>query len=320
MYYKAITLLLVYASFFSTIYGEDEELDPAFAGTLLSFYSKNVPPGDFLIEPIFFLSSTYGSYNKNWSWKNKKDLYDLELFFVLETGITKFVDIALVLDGLYSWIGSQKTLELSDTQVYLGFQISEDKKGTKIPDFRLLLGESFPTGKYDNLDEAKFLSDGVGSGAYETILGAVLQKAFYFQTKHLLFINLTGLWFIPTNTNVSEFNVYGGGLNTDGTVSPGQQVILNLGLEYKLNNNWEIALDLRYNHYNSSKFNGEAGCDIKGIPNSVGLPSSEQFSLAPSVEYHHNEHFTASAGIWGTVFGRNSNAFASFVLRLAYYY
>jgi len=292
----------------------------AASGTLLSFYSQNVEPGHFLVNPYFLLTNNYGFYNKNWSLKNKKNLYEVELLLFLQAGLTEFADITLALDGIYSRTGGVDSLQLSDTQVYLGFQFLRDKPNTNTPDFRVLVGESFPTGKHDNLDENKLLADGVGSGSYETAFGFALQKRFFITEKNPLFVNLSFLYFLPTNASIEGFSIFGGGLGTEGTVSAGDYYFLNLGIEYRLNDDWSVALDTRFDHGNSSKFSGDEGLDNERLINEFILPSSEQFSIAPSFEFHPTENFTIASGVWVSVAGRNADAFVSLVASIAYYF
>lgn len=90
--------------------------------------------------------------------------------------------------------------------------------------------------------------------------------------------------------------MYGGGIGADGKVFPGNSLILNLGIEYKLNQCWEIALDTRYEHQDISTFSGKHGYDENGLLLLCGLPSSERLSLAPSLEYHHNDRITIASG------------------------
>lgn len=314
---KLLSLLL----FFSLVeVRADPNFNVAATGTLLSFYSQNVEPGHFLVNPYLLLSSNYGYFDKSWSRKNVKNLYELELLLFLQVGLTKFIDLTLVLDGVYSKVGKVDSLQLADTQIYLGFQFLRDIPNSYVPDFRVLIGESFPTGKYDNLDENKLLADGVGSGSYETAFGFALQKRFFITEQNPLFVNLSFLYFLPSNVSIEGFSIFGGGFGTEGTVSAGDYYFLNLGTEYRVNDTWSVALDMRFDHGNSSKFSGDEGVDNEALINEFILPSSEQFSLAPSLDYHPTTNFSVISGVWFTVAGRNSDSFASLVTSVAYYF
>jgi len=213
---------------------EEATYRPVYAGTLLNFYSQNAAPGRLVFEPILFATRSYGFYNKNWNLKNQTNTDEVELLLSLETGITKFLDINLNLTGIYSYTDGQSSVRYEDTSAILGFQIANDVKDTWTPDFRILLGESFPTGKYDQLNPKKLESDASGSGSFETFLILVLQKIFYTFPKHPFNLNLNLYYIYPSDVETRGFSVYGGGYGTKGTVNPGSQYIASLGVEITL--------------------------------------------------------------------------------------
>ena len=86
-----------------------------------------------------------------------------------------------------------------------------------------------------------------------------------------------------------------------GIVHPGHQVLANIGLEYSLTVNWIFGLDLHYRHHDKSLSKYRI----------LRTPSSEEYSLAPCIEYNPNVHFGLEAGAWFSVAGRNNLSFAS---------
>lgn len=294
----------------------EPDFNIAASGTLLSFYSTTVDPGHLSVNPYLLFTTTYGSYKKNWSLENQENLYEAELFLFLTTGLTRYADINLVLDGIYSKVKNYDHLQIADVQLYLGIQLLRESPNTNIPDFRLIVGESFPSGKYDNLSEIEFLSDGVGEGSYQTFLGFALQKSYYIYDHNPLYINFSFLYFLSSNSSIKEYSIFGGGVGTEGTISVGDAYFLNLGLEYRINDVWSIALDSRFDHQNSSRFSGNKGLET----NEFFLDSSEQFSLAPSLEYHRTQDLVIIIGPWFSIAGRNTSAFASLVNSVAYYF
>lgn len=71
---------------------------------------------------------------------------------------------------------------------------------------------------------------------------------------------------------------------------------------------------------NKSPFSGRKGVDKQGNPASVGLPSSEQFSFAPAIEYNFTENFGIITGVWLSAFGRNSPRFRTGIVNIDYNY
>lgn len=294
-----------------TLFAETtEEFLPLYAGTLLSFYPTNVAPGHISIQPFVFITNVYGSYERNWSVLHKKNINNNNLLLALETGITNFLDVTLIINESYNRIRSRHTWRYGDTTLYFGFQMMRDKRHTWIPDMRLLLGEIFPTGKYKNLNPNRIEIDSFGAGSYQTSIVLVTRKIFY-TFPYPFSLNLNLFYIIPISTHVNGYNAYGGGPGTNGTVHIGNMLIANLGLELSLTRNWELGLDMRYEQRNNSAFSGKTI-----LPS--GMPSSQRFSLAPCLVYNFNEDFSAAVGAWFSVAGRNNNAFVSCVANIFY--
>jgi hypothetical protein len=284
--------------------------EPIFAGTLLSFFPNNVPPGECLIEPFLFAGTVSGVYDSEWKNNHLFKYFESQLLLLVETGITPWLDIALTFNENYSLSNGRKSYHYGDTRLFLGFQITTNKPDSAIPDFRIVLFESFPTGKYQHLDPRKNIADVTGSGAFETWIVAVIRKIVYFTPRQTMSFNLNLGYDIPSKAHVKGFNLYGGDAKTKGSVVPGHQFVGNLSLEYSLSVNWALGLDLRYTHQNTSRSNHR----------DIHLPSSEEFSLAPCIEYNPNTHFSVEAGAWVSVAGRNTIAFTSGVLTVSWFF
>jgi hypothetical protein len=128
--------------------------------------------------------------------------------------------------------------------------------------------------------------------------------------------------------HVRNFNAYGGGFGTDGTIYPGNIFTSLIGLELSLSQNWVLALDMEYQHTNKNRFSGEVGTANLITPviqqgpllAAIGSPSSESFSMAPAIEYNWSESLGLIAGAWFTVAGRNASQFVSWTAAFNYYY
>lgn len=308
-------VLIQSCSLFSEV---EEEFEPLYAGTLLAFFPENAEPGHLAVQPYLFVTNRNGLYNKNWHYKSQKNINTVDLLVSLETGITKKVDVTLYLNGQYSTFRGKHSVEYGDTDIFLGFQIAEDKKRTSIPDVRFLLGESFPTGKYKNLSPSKGGSDASGTGSYETFFIFVTQKIFYSIPKHPFNINLNLIYVLTTKTHIEGLSVFGGGVGTKGTVIPGNQFVANLGYEFSITRNWGWGVDFRYQHNDHSVFYPTKGNASNALQ--AGLPSSEIFSIAPSLEYNFSKEFSIEGGVWFTVGGRNAPSFVSGVANVYYYF
>ncbi|HEX2580077.1 MAG TPA: hypothetical protein VHK67_06730 [Rhabdochlamydiaceae bacterium] len=284
--------------------------EPIYAGTLLAFFPDNIPPGYVLLEPYLFAGTTNGVYNAEWEHKHSFNFFDSQLLFLVETGITSWLDVSLTVNENYSVCQGRKSTHFGDTRLGLGFQVTKNKPESAVPDFRILLMESFPTGKYQHLDPRKHIADVTGSGAFETWIIAIVRKIIYFTPTQVVSLNFNLGYDIPSIVHVKGYNLYGGAPKTNGSVHPGHQTLGNIGIEYSLTMNWILGLDVHYVHQNKSTSSHR----------DIHLPSSEEFSLAPCIEYNPSTHFGIEAGAWFSIAGRNNLAFTSGVLTVYWYF
>src|SRR3990167_31009 len=131
-----------------------------FGGTLLSYTAQNVPPHHLAFEQFFFLSNTYGQYDKGSNLKHDRNFQQYQVLPYLKFGIIENLDVNIITSVIYSRHNKNKAVSLGDTLVLFGLQLMKAKEGTWMPDARLLVGESFPTGKYDRLNPSMDGGDG----------------------------------------------------------------------------------------------------------------------------------------------------------------
>lgn len=293
----------------------EEGYQPLYAGTQLAFYPINTAPGHLSVQPYLTYLCNYGTYNSHWSEKSQKKTNGVLSLFILETGITDWLDISLDLNGAYRRYGDKNSWIVGDTSIYFGLQMSRDKKDHWAPDLRLLIGETFPSGKYDRLSPHKGGSDIFGTGAYLTTTLLVIAKTFYTNPQHPFNINLNLYYIHPSSVPIHGLSLYGGSPDTKGTAYPHSSFITNIGIECSLDKYWALGMDIRYVHQNKTTFKGR-----KGSPLKLRLPSSEQFSLAPCIEYSWSYDFSAAIGPWFTIAGRNSVAFFGLVGNIYCYF
>jgi hypothetical protein len=277
---------------------------PLYAGTQLAFFANNAAPGHISVQPFLAYIRGRGVYNSHWTEKPIKIINGVTSLTSLETGITDWLDISLYLNGAYEKRGHQHSWLVGDTSIYLGLQLARDQKDHWTPDLRILLAETFPTGKYDRLDPKKGGSDIFGTGAYITTAVLVIAKTFYTSPKHPYKLNLNLIYLYPSHVAVHGSSLYGGLANTRGTALPDPAFITNVAIEYSFNQNWVLGTDIRYVYQGKATFKGKHDPLIK-----PGFPFSEQFSLAPCIEYSWSLDFSAAIGPWFTIAGRNSSSF-----------
>jgi hypothetical protein len=304
-------ILALVAGLHSAIPAEDRlTYQPWFTGPLLSPTPINMDPLHPAIEPSLTIFNTYGFYNSHWKMEKQDNVWGINPLIDFQFGITKNLGIETIVSSISNFSKGQRATYFQDTLFLLGYQISNNIKGSWVPDFRILIEELFPTGKYQKLNPEKLGIDATGFGSFQTGPSFVVRKLYYLP-HGVLTLKWSGTYLFPSSVNVKGFNTYGGGHGTNGTVKPGQSFIAFFSGEYSLNQCWVLAFDSELLFQRKSHFKGKRGTFAPGVPASTELPVSIQISFAPEVECNITPLSGLLGGVWFTVAGRNSNAFAS---------
>lgn len=291
----------------------EKMFNPWYTGPLIASSASNVPPGQILLQPYLYLTTNYAHFNDHRKSISTPNTFIMSPLCVFETGITNWMDITVVPQGFFRWESGKFGDGFADLPIQLGFQIK--KETPYIPKMRLVVGTLFPTGKYQHLNASKLGLDATGQGAYQTILGFNMSKVFWWFKLHPIAARLATSYIIPDHhVSVKDFNAFGGGYHTNGDVKIGNTLTMDLGVEVSITQRWVFATDFVYTTSNKTTFSGNEGLTSDGLPASNGGPSSDQFSLAPAIEYNFNENSGFIGGVWFTVTGRNSANFVSVLL------
>jgi hypothetical protein len=175
------------------------------------------------------------------------------------------------------------------------------REGPYIPNIRLIIGETFPTGKYRNLNPHKNGLDATGEGVFSTSFGLNISKIFWWIKLHPVAVRLATQYIVADQkSHVQGFHAFGGGYGTR--------------VEVSINQKWVFATDIAYTISNKSTFRGKQGYASDGSLAISGAPVSDQLSLAPAIEYNVDSSSGFIGGVWFSMTGRNSANFASIVL------
>jgi len=286
--------------------------NPWYTGPLITPSATMVPPGQGMWQPYIFFTDNYGAFN------SKRERVDVPNRFILQPqpvivqiGVTPTVDTTVIMSQVVRWQQGVCSGGFQDITLQLGFLITEQTLWA--PKAKFVVGQSFPTGKYENLNPRNLGLDSTGAGAWQTNFTLTFGKVLFWNTLHPMNTRLSMSYGIPTCVKVSNFNAYGGGYGTRGTVHPGNSFNVDLGLELSINQPWVAALDVVYNCQNRTTFHGIQGTTTNGgsTPAATGGGFSDQLSLAPAIEYNFNENMGILWGLWFTVYGRNAPNFMS---------
>lgn len=293
-----------------------------FTGPLLTYSAENIPKGQLNIEPYVF--ATYTSSRYNGDWEKVSDPYStwsVNILPFLEVGMTTWLDFTLVPSWFYVISNGSATFNFGDCSAILGFQLYKQEKNSYIPSMRLVLLETFPVGKFENLDPEQFGTDIAGAGSYISRVALAVSWLFHLWDVHWLDFRLTGVYGIAAKARVHGFNTYGGAFDTNGWVYPGQSAQIFVGFEFNVTQQWVFSCDFLANYNTSIRFKGFPGYDVlTGLPADLNVGSSAQYSMAPAIEYDWSETLGAISGVWFTFAGRNATNFISWVTALNYYY
>jgi hypothetical protein len=267
-----------------------------------------VPPGHVVIAPYVFVRDAYGAFdNERHSQSFKNDQVRLHLLpVIVQFGITKSVDAQVVWGGQMKWQDGHFGGGIDDVSATLGFLIQEQT--VYVPAFKFLVQQSFPTGKYQNLNHNGLGLNSTGDGSYTTEFGLAISKLLFWTTKHPVNTRVFVGYALSTPVHVENFNSYEGGFGTKGTVHPGNVLQVDLGIEVSITQRWVFATDIVYEADSHTKFHGFSGSlDPTGfIPAPVGVGFGDNLSLAPAIEYNWTPDTGIIFGTQFSVYGRNS--------------
>jgi hypothetical protein len=204
--------------------------------------------------------------------------------------------------------------------ISFNFQLLNDYPGTHQPALKLKLGANVPLGEYQKLNPLKNGTDISGSGWISPSCGVIFNRLFYFTGVHYLNVRWFFNYTFSLPIHVKGLNAYGGAQDTRGTAYPGNNFTSIIGLEFSLTQRWVLATDIQYVHANKNRFSGFSGTQADGTPAVMTAPSSEQFSIAPALEYNWDMNIGVIGGAWFTLGGRNTPGFVSGVFAVNIYH
>jgi len=292
--------------------------EPWYTGPLIASSGSNLDKGLVNIQPYLYFRNTFGEYNKAWGHHSTPSTFTFKAEIDFQAGISRWLDFTFVAQSFYKKKEKKETFAVGDIGAKFGIQLLREKDFTAIPYIRLTIQEVFPTGRYNNLDPNKHVIESTGSGSFETVFNFIVMKTVYWFENHPISFRLNASYTYSTDVTVKNFNTYGGGFGTRGTVSPGDVYAGIFAFEYSLNQKWVLAMDTVYVYAKKTTFRGTPGVDFNGTTASSAQSSSNQTSLAPAIEYNVNANFGVLAGVHFSIRGNNSTKFKSAIISATY--
>ena len=291
--------------------------NPWYTGPIVTPSASMMPVGVGNMQPYLFIADNYAAFNEDRkSISLPSNLVQVKGLFVLQTGVTDTTDILMTPSAIANWQSDEFGGGFNDLGVTFGFLINNQTRYT--PQVKFTIAQTFPTGKYQNLSFNGLGLNATGGGAYSTQFGLVFGKLFFWTTQHPFNTRLFFGYQLSTTVHVENFNAYGGGFHTHGTVRPGNNFQADLGLELSLTERWVFATDIVYVATDRTTFTGNPGVTAAGTPASVGSGFNDNLSIAPAIEYNWSSSSGFIGGAWFSVYGRNSLNFAQAVLSVTF--
>lgn len=302
---------------------EPEAIAPWFTGPLLANSATIIPVGHWATEPYFYSIANTDRYDNHWDTLELDTLWNIAAQPFFWVGLTDWADLQLAPYFAWNYREGPAHWVFGDFPVRVEFQLYLDQIPHKhwFPSVKLGIQESFPTGKYDELDPKKLFTDLGGTGAYFTTIQLAFGKLLHVSGRNWVQMRLNLDYGFAPPVKVKGLNAYGGASDTKGTVRPGQMFAFDFSAEYSFTRNFAFACDITGTYTTSGHFSGRkgTGTDLHGNPVRDSLRASIQYSLAPAFEYSWSQTLGVIAGAWFTLAGKNTPKFASGVVALNYY-
>lgn len=284
--------------------------NPWYTGPLVTPSASMMPPGSANIQPYLFVSGSWANYDSQRRVVSIPDnAYSVQLNPPMQIGLTDTMDLVVSAAGIAKWQSGHTGGGFNDLSLTIGFPIL--RQTLYVPGMKFTIAQSFPTGKYQKLSTNGLGLNSTGAGAYQTTFGYSVGKMIWWTYPYPMNVRAFVGYTLSTNVHVENFNTYGGGFGTYGTVDPGNKLTADFGMEVSFSQNWVFALDVVYTASNRTKFHGNPGRNADSTFASVGSGYSDNLSLAPAIEYNWNENFGVLGGVQFSIYGRNSSVFAT---------
>ncbi|GLQ87317.1 transporter [Dyella flagellata] len=286
--------------------------DAWWTGPMLANSAETLPPGHMLFEPYVYDIRT-----------KHTDSFGSRAYMLY--GLVNRFSIGMIPAIGYNKISNgpnSSGVGVGDWTLQAQYRLTEFQQGSWMPTTAILVQETFPTGKYDQL--GKRPGDGMGSGTYTTTVWLNSQMYFWLPNGRILRTRFNMSESFSRSASVKGVSVYGTDDAFRGRVKPGNGFFADLAFEYSLTQRWVLAMDLTYSHNDNTRLAGMDTVDPNNVPYpqnvSSNLGSSTAFGLAPAIEYNWSPAIGVLLGTRVIFGGHNSTASVTPALAINYVY
>jgi len=291
-----------------------QSLDDAWwTGPLLAPSAGTLPHGHWLVEPYVYDVMAYGHFDRDRTLQSGGASHTIGNQSYIEYGLVDKFTLGLIPRlGFHESSAGQDSagFAIGDLTLQGAYGLTPYQPDSRIPATSLVIGETFPIGKYDRL---RGKTDGaLGSGAYSTTVSLYSQRYFWMPNGRILRTRLDVSYAISQWASVHGESVYGTLDGFSGRAHPGSSFTSDLAFEYSATRNWVLATDIWWEHDGNTRVEGvyAAGTATSELPSYQvqDFGSSEILYLAPAVEYNWSPAMGVIAGARVAAMGRNATA------------
>ena len=294
----------------------DQARDDAWwTGPLLAANAATLPQGHVLFEPYLFVVISNGHFDSRGARHSGPYEREIGSQSYLLYGLTDRLSVGMIPRFAYNEpadAANSSGVGFGDLTLQAAYGLTRFEDGHYTPDLSLVFQETLPTGAYDRLSRS---SDGFGAGAYSSALALYSQHYFWMPNGRIVRARFDVTYAISSSAGVRDRSVYGTPAGFSGRAYPGDSFTADAAAEYSLTRNWVLALDVVYQHNDSTRVSGTvAGAAVAAFQSSSG--SSYSIGFAPAIEYNWSSRVGAIFGVRMIEIGRNTTASLTPVIAL----
>lgn len=290
-----------------------QSLDDAWwTGPLLAPAAGTLPHGHWLVEPYFYDVMPYGHFDRNRTLQSSGASHSMGNQSYIEYGLVDKFTLGLIPRiGFHESTAGQDSagFAVGDLSLQGAYALTPYRPDSWMPMTSLVIGETFPIGKYDRLSGK---TDGaLGSGAYSTAVSLYSQKYFWMPNGRILRTRLDLTYSISQWASVHGESVYGTLDGFGGRARPGPSFVGDLAFEYSVTRSWVLATDIDWEHDGNTRVQGSYSALVASAQPGFLVQdsgSSEILYLAPAVEYNWSPTMGVIAGARVAAMGRSVTA------------
>jgi hypothetical protein len=287
--------------------GADPQLrdDAWWTGPMLAPSAATLPQGHMLIEPYVYDVMSDGRFDANGRHQAAPAEHDVGSQSYVLYGLSDRVTVGMIPRFAFNepaGAPSSSSVGVGDLTLQAGYGLTHFEDGLRMPAIALVLDVTLPTGRYEHLTRS---SDGFGAGAYTTGFSIYTQDYLWMPNGRILRVRLDLTYALSSSAGVQDASVYGTPGGFRGRAYPGDSFTADAAAEYSLTRSWVLALDVVYQHNDSTRVRGSVP-DGSQLRSDSG--SAYSIALAPAIEYNFSARIGALLGVRLYPAGRNASS------------